>query len=442
MSTGGKTITPPFTFLDLGKVPTKKSLRGIQDQIIETELPPNDEHDVRSLQQATTLRIWNDCDDSVWVYVIYQQGNSLYQRSWTSIEQADALSVGAVDGSSFWIYGIDGSLTPTWTSSSSEYCFSAGNCFRKINFNSRLDTFNYLGCGTEDVSVTRPPTSPPTRPSLISTTRAPTRVPTQSVQQTRPPTGAPTRFPTRAPTQEPLNQAPPRPVINPTRLPTNFPTRPPTQAPTQAINPAPPRPGGNPGGIEQQWLDEHNRRRQDFYDRFPEYNLSPAPLKWSNSVAESAQRYANRLIGLNGCTIQHGYQNDNYGGENLAANWGGSNPRSPAAVLEAWYDDEIDLNRMELVGQKYHASQAIWRSSRYLGCAQAEKNYGSGKCFIQVCRYIAPGNCFFNGRDSYYPDNCLSRYPSERNWICSVLSEVLGQVCAGDDEKCPAEGCF
>mmetsp|Transcript_11822 Transcript_11822/g.18211 ORF Transcript_11822/g.18211 Transcript_11822/m.18211 type:complete len:383 (-) Transcript_11822:105-1253(-) len=303
---------------------------------------------------------------------------------------------------------------------------------------------------------TQPPTRPPTR---LPQPQPPTRPPTQ-ITQTRPPT----RFPTRPPTQgaqpqptrlptRPLTQTPTQPPFQatqpqPTRLPTRPLTLPPTRAPTrlpttQAIAAAPPGPANN---IQQQWLDEHNTRRQAFYDRFPEYNLSPAPLKWSDSVARSAQNYANKLIAEDGCKIQHGLNDDNYGGENLAANWGSgsyASARSPTDVLEAWYDDEIDLDRMQLVGQKFHATQVIWRSSGYLGCAQAEKTLGSStKCFIQVCRYIKPGNCFFTGQAKYYPDNCLQKYRSESNWICNVLSDDISSVCVGADEQCPAEGCF
>eukprot|EP00547_Thalassionema_nitzschioides_P010717 CAMPEP_0194260714 /NCGR_PEP_ID=MMETSP0158-20130606/45652_1 /TAXON_ID=33649 /ORGANISM="Thalassionema nitzschioides, Strain L26-B" /LENGTH=843 /DNA_ID=CAMNT_0039000811 /DNA_START=37 /DNA_END=2574 /DNA_ORIENTATION=- len=603
------------TNLDLGTKPTQSNLRTVLnpgEEIIETELPLH-----RYLQQGSTLEIWNTCDHDAYVYVIFRRGQSLFQWKWPRINMDESLSIEGVEGSSFWIYGVDGDdySIPVWFSSDSEYCFSVGDCFREVNIDAGQDMINYLTCGAE-ASVpdpSRPPTLPPTQfptppPTLapqgtrpptrfptIPPTQDPTRIPTEaavptltpgiaaapprpanSIQQqwldehnsrrqefydlfpeynlspaplkwsdsiaqsaqnyanqlialngcsiqhglnndnyggenlasnwgsgsyavdevvwfssdseycfsvgdcfrevnidagqdminyltcgaeasvpdpTRPPTLPPTqaaqqwptRFPTRPPTLAPEGSRPP------TRFPTRFPTRAPTRIPTQVTVPtqtpgiaaAPPRPANS---IQQQWLNEHNSRRQAFYDLFPEYNLSPAPLKWSNSIAQSAQNYANQLIALNGCSIQHGLNDDNYGGENLASNWGSGSyavARSPTQVLRAWYDDEIDLNRMQLKGQKYHATQAIWRSSRYLGCAQASKSTGgSAMCFIQVCRYIKPGNCLFTGSSSLYPDNCLQRYPSERNWICSVLSDTVSNSCASANEQCPAEGCF
>jgi hypothetical protein len=35
----------------------------------------------------------------------------------------------------------------------------------------------------------------------------------------------------------------------------------------------------------------------------------------------------------------------------------------------------------------------LWRSSKYLGCGESEKNYPGGKCRVQVCRYAKAGNC-------------------------------------------------
>jgi len=409
------------TNLDLGTKPTQSNLRTVLnpgEEIIETELPLH-----RYLQQGSTLEIWNTCDHDAYVYVIFRRGQSLFQWKWPRINMDESLSIEGVEGSSFWIYGVDGDdySIPVWFSSDSEYCFSVGDCFREVNIDAGQDMINYLTCGAE-ASVpdpTRPPTLPPTQAAQQWPTRFPTRPPTLAPEGSRPPTRFPTRAPTRIPTQVTV----------------------PTQTP--GIAAAPPRPANS---IQQQWLNEHNSRRQAFYDLFPEYNLSPAPLKWSNSIAQSAQNYANQLIALNGCSIQHGLNDDNYGGENLASNWGSGSyavARSPTQVLRAWYDDEIDLNRMQLVGQKYHATQAIWRSSRYLGCAQASKSTGgSAMCFIQVCRYIKPGNCLFTGSSSLYPDNCLQRYPSERNWICSVLSDTVSNSCASANEQCPAEGCF
>mmetsp|Transcript_23811 Transcript_23811/g.35158 ORF Transcript_23811/g.35158 Transcript_23811/m.35158 type:complete len:448 (+) Transcript_23811:887-2230(+) len=215
--------------------------------------------------------------------------------------------------------------------------------------------------------------------------------------------------------------------------------------------PVPATPAPPPvGSLQDQWLQEHNTRRTAFYNMFPQYSLTDVPLKWSNDVATSAQNYANKLIGIDGCVIQHDYQNDSYGGENLAMNWGSGGSavsRTPAQVLNGWYEDEIDLNAMELVGQKYHASQVIFRSSKYLGCGSAEKPHNGGTCFIQVCRYIAAGNCFLENLVAQYP-SLVSNFPgtcatdySNKDWLCSVLSDSAASLCS-PNLQCPAEGCF
>lgn len=180
------------------------------------------------------------------------------------------------------------------------------------------------------------------------------------------------------------------------------------------------------GSVEDQWLEKHNSRRTQFY---AQRDKGPLDLKWAPSLASSAQAYANKLIGASGCQIAHNYQGDSYGGENLAANWGSgrfAKSRTIEEVMRAWYDDEINLPSL---GQKGHATQVVFRSSRYVGCASAEKNMEdrSGyKCFIQVCRYVAAGNCFEN--------------PSR--WEDSVMSDTMATRCNGDQCLSLQEGCF
>ena len=141
------------------------------------------------------------------------------------------------------------------------------------------------------------------------------------------------------------------------------------------------------------------------------YGKTYVPLKWSTSVANSAQAYANKLIAISGCVIQHGYQGDSYGGENLAANYGsGATAPTPDSVLTRWTENEASS-----VGG--HFTQVIWRGTRYVGCATASK---SG-CFIQVCRYIAPGNCNL----------------STSSWQQTTIAD--SSPCG---PQCPSEGCF
>eukprot|EP00546_Thalassionema_frauenfeldii_P010015 CAMPEP_0178925124 /NCGR_PEP_ID=MMETSP0786-20121207/17726_1 /TAXON_ID=186022 /ORGANISM="Thalassionema frauenfeldii, Strain CCMP 1798" /LENGTH=866 /DNA_ID=CAMNT_0020599947 /DNA_START=26 /DNA_END=2622 /DNA_ORIENTATION=+ len=265
-------------------------------------------------------------------------------------------------------------------------------------------------------------------------------------------TPQPTLLPTPLPTAQPTTSLPT--ALPTTSLPTALPTTSlPTALPTTS---SPTAAATDPAELlKEQWLYEHNSRREAFYNLFPEsYGVTNVPLLWSADVAQSAQNYANMLIGQEGCTIQHGLNGDRYGGENLAMNWGTFGlERTPAEILNAWYDDEIDLNALELVGQKYHASQVIFRSSKYLGCGHAQKTHNGGTCYIQVCRYVMSGNCFLENYldtypwldDSYFPPGCSTDYPN-KDWLCSTLSGSAGEACSSGNDpqkpRCPAEGCF
>jgi hypothetical protein len=189
------------------------------------------------------------------------------------------------------------------------------------------------------------------------------------------------------------------------------------------ISKTPPAPNPSPSlsEIEKKWLNEHNDRRTKYYSQ---NGLGPKNLKWSSTLKVSAQRYANKLIDLGGndrCVIQHGFQGDDFGGENLHTNWGTSVSTvsaSPDDVLTTWFDEEINLP----YGQNGHATQVVFRSTRYVGCATAQKNLDNGgKCFINVCRYISPGNCNM----------------SRNNWKQKVLDDD-----ASCPPLCPDEGCF
>jgi hypothetical protein len=153
---------------------------------------------------------------------------------------------------------------------------------------------------------------------------------------------------------------------------------------------------------QQAWLTAHNKRRKNL---FSANNVSNVPLSWNAKLATSAQNYADKLIKLPGCQIQHGYDGDSYGGENLAAtsgNWKDSPAPTPEKVLNGWFNDEQSLP----FGQKPHFTQVGWRATKYVGCGGADKSDASGACHIQVCRYIAPGNC--NVNSSNWKKNMLA----------------------------------
>lgn len=113
-------------------------------------------------------------------------------------------------------------------------------------------------------------------------------------------------------------------------------------SPTSA--PPPPAPTPSVTGRAALWVQAHNSRRQQIHT---ELGKSFKPVSWSEKLASSAQGYANRLASItwSECHIEHGYQGDSYGGENIAANWGNSafQFESPEAVLTRWFEDEKNL---------------------------------------------------------------------------------------------------
>jgi uncharacterized protein YkwD len=173
--------------------------------------------------------------------------------------------------------------------------------------------------------------------------------------------------------------------------------------------------------IDKQWLDGHNSRRTSY---FKKNGLSAKDVKWSTTLQKSAQNYATKLLEVGGdskCTIIHGYKGDNYGGENIAANWGVSvsiESASPEEVLNGWFDNEILLP----FGANGHATQVVFRSTKYIGCGRSQKNLNNGgKCYINVCRYLSPGNCNM----------------TPGGWKARTLDDA--SLCL---PLCPEEGCF
>jgi len=169
--------------------------------------------------------------------------------------------------------------------------------------------------------------------------------------------------------------------------------------------------GGSSGSSGNAWLDAHNSRRQRYHSL---YRKSYVPLKWSSSLENSARGWANRLLGS--CSLQHARNTGQ--GENLAyTSWRASADQ----VLKMWVEDEdpAKTNGQYIWPNSGHFSQALWRGTKYLGCATAT----SSRCSIHVCRYIALGNCGIRG--------------NEWRWADLVFADSSG--CG---PQCPTEGCF
>lgn len=135
---------------------------------------------------------------------------------------------------------------------------------------------------------------------------------------------------------------------------------------------------------DQQWLTAHNTRRKKWHTR---YGKSYVPLVWNNKLASDASMYARELLSTCGGKLVHA--NTPFG-ENMASNLGTGSwgeKRSPEEILVRWVDKETNTK------EKAHLTQALWRSSKFVGCGTASKAHNDGNCHVQVCRYARPGNC-------------------------------------------------
>lgn len=171
------------------------------------------------------------------------------------------------------------------------------------------------------------------------------------------------------------------------------------------------------------WLNDHNTRRERYHGEFGE---SYVPLKWSPELARQAKEWATTSLGdceLN--DIKHEPHVDE--GENLAKNRGSGKMGElyeTSNILERWVENE----RYWGYPANAHLTQALWRSSKYLGCGEATKPFGTrGTCHVQVCRYARAGNCNMKHFNASYGDN----------WI-----EPMMESDSKCGPNCAPEGCW
>ena len=118
--------------------------------------------------------------------------------------------------------------------------------------------------------------------------------------------------------------------------------------------------------------------------------FTSVPLQWSEALKDDAKVWAEKLLDSCGQGMYHDPDNYHYG-ENVAGNsgsggWG--DLRSPDAILTRFVENEAE----KPWPKNSHLTQVLWRSTKYVGCAEASKPYGNnGMCHTQVCRYSRSG---------------------------------------------------
>jgi uncharacterized protein YkwD len=139
-----------------------------------------------------------------------------------------------------------------------------------------------------------------------------------------------------------------------------------------------------PATFDQRVLAVHNRQRLE---------LGLQPLSWNDSLAQSAQHWADYLASTG--RFEHAPEiRDAPEGENL---WAGTKGYySPEAMVGAWirekrffqtgvFPNNSTTGNVEDVG---HFTQIVWRATTEVGCAEAT----SEREDILVCRYAEAGN--------------------------------------------------
>ena len=132
---------------------------------------------------------------------------------------------------------------------------------------------------------------------------------------------------------------------------------------------------------KQEIVNFHNRARAE---------VGVGPVKWSDTLAASAQNWANNLAR----TGRHDHSPTRMGspGENLA--WGSGPSYKAMSGVEYWYNEKKDYapgdrSPYRNFGQVGHYTQMVWRSTTEIGLATSRMPNGD---LMIVCHYNPAGN--------------------------------------------------
>lgn len=175
---------------------------------------------------------------------------------------------------------------------------------------------------------------------------------------------------------------------------------------------------------EQAYLDAHNWRRKKYH---ADFNVDYVPLMWSRGLSQHAAAWAEKL--LDDCDVvgvkhEPGVEQ----GENLAKNagmgsWGQLYPVEN--IVRRWVEREETWEWPH----NAHFTQALWKTSNYVGCAESTKAMSNGgTCHVQVCRYARSGTfcCIVSLTDELALSKTL-----DIQEIAICLSGIPRQITAG-----------
>ena len=152
-----------------------------------------------------------------------------------------------------------------------------------------------------------------------------------------------------------------------------------------------------------EWLVAHNTRREEFHTaEGTEYR----PLVWSDSLAEDADNWLDTI--LTDCTTHK--EPNLVEGENLSFRKVGSerDTEVPDNMLKRWVDYKANKDYPD----NESFTQAMWRATRYVGCADRSKTLSDGQiCYASICRYARAGNCVMGKYDDWKIPTLADRTP-------------------------------
>jgi uncharacterized protein YkwD len=169
------------------------------------------------------------------------------------------------------------------------------------------------------------------------------------------------------------------------------------QAPPPPPAPPPPAAPADKGQGQGQQLADSARILVDQHNAARAKHCA-APLTWSSTLAQVAQRWANTLRDHD-CAFEH--SQGKYG-ENLAA--GTTGYMDPAAVVAMWYGEikDYNFNSPGFSMNTGHFTQVVWKGTTQLGCGMAQCKGMD----VWVCEYDPPGNWEGQYRENVSKPTC------------------------------------